>query len=488
MHVLILCIVLAAISVAWVTVDPEAFSDDYARVVYLLTLAVGAPFVFYMRIALKRISPDCPVLLHPPMLMTLWTLVVIFLPGYMSFIEPDVVADLQSSVGVFFNYAAWGFVLAFAGLVSLWIGYLTGYRIFRPTAIMAWFSDRGSQRQVVWVPYIAALLIHLLRISVTGMDYGGETEGIAALQWILCLEASRYLFLSIATIEVVLNRRPAWHIAFLIGVELVVTLTSGFSGTVMLTTAVVGVSAIYGGAKIRHYLPLLIPAALLIPTVIPISEDLRLQYRLGAFDPRSPSSILSAVDGAYSNTWGRGTDLGVNIALAKIFGRQAVVAHIPGIIIKKTPAEIPYIGASGFASIPTFVIPRVLWPDKPTVSTGRLFSSDYLDMPIDTTSSSAMTIFGETYMFCGFVGVICGLFALGLLLAFMFQNTVAAGTAPLLISLMPILLAVEGQFVMLVLNVIQQALMNCIVLSMVLLFSGVLQQAGRSAHPAGVER
>jgi hypothetical protein len=68
-------------------------------------------------------------------------------------------------------------------------------------------------------------------------------------------------------------------------------------------------------------------------------------------------------------------------------------------------------------------VPRVLWPDKPTVTRGAWFSS-YLglyDTEADATTAIGMTAAGELYWNFGIIGVLVGMIAIGCALGFLWN-------------------------------------------------------------------
>ncbi len=68
-------------------------------------------------------------------------------------------------------------------------------------------------------------------------------------------------------------------------------------------------------------------------------------------------------------------------------------------------------------------IPRLIWPDKPTVTRGAWFST-YLGMfrdEAEATTSVGMTAIGELYWNFGLFGVLLGMLAIGCLLGFLWR-------------------------------------------------------------------
>jgi hypothetical protein len=189
--------------------------------------------------------------------------------------------------------------------------------------------------------------------------------------------------------------------------------------------------------------------------VVPIAETLRAES--DSFNGRDPGQVLTATATAYQDSWGKGFSTGWAIFTKKVIGRQAVVAYTPGIIMYRTPSLIPYQGIDKFLNVVTYIIPRALWQDKPDLNVGPKFGQDYFRAPHDTENSPAMTVFGEGYIFAGWAGTVLACSILGLLLAFLFQNTVSAGIPIIFLALTPSLVDVEGQFTTISVGIIEKA-------------------------------
>lgn len=69
----------------------------------------------------------------------------------------------------------------------------------------------------------------------------------------------------------------------------------------------------------------------------------------------------------------------------------------------------------------TFMIPRFVWPDKPVVSDPRRYSELYFDFG---GSSYAITPVGDLLRNFGVVGILLGMFVLGVALRFIYSSTV----------------------------------------------------------------
>lgn len=87
-------------------------------------------------------------------------------------------------------------------------------------------------------------------------------------------------------------------------------------------------------------------------------------------------------------------------------------------VVERTPGEVPYVLGMTYYPLLFKLIPRPLYPEKPTVETGQWFGHHYgfLDSQ-DTATSYNLPQLVELYVNFGPWGVIIGMFAIGMLYA-----------------------------------------------------------------------
>ncbi|MBF0424951.1 MAG: hypothetical protein HQL66_03915 [Magnetococcales bacterium] len=79
-----------------------------------------------------------------------------------------------------------------------------------------------------------------------------------------------------------------------------------------------------------------------------------------------------------------------------------------GMVIQRTPDEVPFIGGTTYAMLPSMIVPRFLWPEKPdghaaTIYLGVHYGVHTIDEVIMT--SIGIGLLGEAYANFGFTGV-----------------------------------------------------------------------------------
>jgi hypothetical protein len=109
----------------------------------------------------------------------------------------------------------------------------------------------------------------------------------------------------------------------------------------------------------------------------------------------------------------------------------ALLAHA----IERTPTFIPHAGGTTYRSLPGTLIPRFLWPGKPTKELGQWFGHEYgLLAPDDVTTGVNMPQIVELYVNFGALGVILGMALIGWIYRLLdtLLNAPQAGDAALL--------------------------------------------------------
>jgi hypothetical protein len=96
------------------------------------------------------------------------------------------------------------------------------------------------------------------------------------------------------------------------------------------------------------------------------------------------------------------------------------LAHVMtfGEVVEKTPEDIGYWGGETYRALLYKMIPRAIYPDKPTIETGQLFGHRYGFLSAtDRTTSYNLPQLIELYANFGVVGVPIGMFIIGIIYA-----------------------------------------------------------------------
>lgn len=98
------------------------------------------------------------------------------------------------------------------------------------------------------------------------------------------------------------------------------------------------------------------------------------------------------------------------------------VAHLGTFshVAQLTPARVPYWEGETYAALPSSIVPRIFWPNKPSKQIGQDFGHRYeLLAPSDKTTAVNLPQLIEFYANFGPRGVLWGMLAMGLLYRFL---------------------------------------------------------------------
>jgi len=136
-------------------------------------------------------------------------------------------------------------------------------------------------------------------------------------------------------------------------------------------------------------------------------------------------------------------------------GLRLDMLGVVSVLIRDTPSLVPYQYGKTLATLIIAPIPRILWPGKPDNSLGLWITRQYSH---GLESNTAPTQIGEYYINFGVIGVIGGLFLLGVLLRIVNESLLTRPTVPglmaALISLFYLSVKFEGSVTQLYTNVL----------------------------------
>ncbi len=443
-----------AILIFWELNSSVTFIGAYLgfMVLLIVQLVVG-------RVWFGTLAPNSRPSLHPPFLITVWVLLFMCVPALYSLLRPDILMPLELiSIDPF--YTILGTWLIVVGCLALWIGYGASYRIWKAPAFVRRLSERQPKQGVVLILFGATVLLQMIQVVVTGIAYGADTSRLGALapfqQWLSYFLDLNRLVLAFVALKSFRREWPFWILVAVVVPQLAFGFISGFMKPVIWIALILFVAALVAKVDFRR---LAAPIAFFIVLgilIVPVAEDLRSQANTGALDTADLAGVADATADSMAVAWSSGAGSNWQLTFDRTMYRNAVVASTPGIIMQKTPSLIPYQGIEKFSIIPAYVIPRALWNDKPVLTQGNWFGVTYLNQPTSSTSSSAITIFGEGYIYVGWIGTITACLTLGILLAGIYRFTASLGLWAVYIALIPTFIDAEGQFTSMFVTLVQQ--------------------------------
>ena len=143
----------------------------------------------------------------------------------------------------------------------------------------------------------------------------------------------------------------------------------------------------------------------------------------------------------------------------------ATFAHV----IWLTPDQIPYWEGETYKTLPSILIPRFLWPNKPQKDLGQIFGHRYEILhPLDETTSINLSQLIEFYINFGDIGVLVGMAVMGILYGLMYAklNVPGSGDSTILIAALIFsrLINIESDFSLVFGAVLQTAILLYLVL------------------------
>jgi hypothetical protein len=392
-----------------------------------------------------------------------WTLLWVYLPSLAVFVDEDLLDNFTLGHGGRAVLVA-GLPVTCAGLAVLSFAYHLTVMAFRRVARPAETAPRFAPLQRIVALYLISTAARVLRMRTLGVAYGSSLASWGPLQlldqWVGSLEDLRFLALALLVVHVVRQRAGHVWLGTALLTELVIALSTGFLMPAILPVVLCAAAAVACDRLRTRHLVLVAAAGLIVATFAPVIAAIR-QDRLGAV---GTVDIVTAGDAitAPVKYWLNGVSSG-NGVYDKFFGRQAEVAIAPGLVATLTPTVIPYEGLERFLALPASLIPRVVWPEKPTLSRGVWFSATFRGFDEDTTSYSAMTIFSEGYLYYGWAGTVLAMLIVGAALAavrlFLNHRTLV----PVYLALVPTILHIEPEFSSYLVTLIQRSVVFLIV-------------------------
>jgi len=232
------------------------------------------------------------------------------------------------------------------------------------------------------------------------------------------------------------RRGPRRLLSFsiLLGVQSGLGIFSGVKETIVMGF----VAALLGyAARVRRLplLPVFVAALVFVFVLVPINTN----YRSAISTGNSRLSPLEAIQ--QFSQQGIGSFLALTQNATQSTQAQSLVriSRIGdvGIIVQQTPSYIPNRPLSELLEAPGLgLVPRLLWPDKPILATGYLFSQQYYQLPAYIYTSNAVTPQGDLWRHGGWPILVAGMMLLGVGVRILDNATVKVSDYPLCLLLL----------------------------------------------------
>ena len=391
------------------------------------------------------------VWLHPPLLIALWSVFLVFLPGYWTILNTTKIKEAWLSYLLYTNPELFisGPFLLLVGITSMLFVYTIFVKRLPKIEMLVYLGKREILPVTVITLYLLSLIAQIFKIGTVGIAFGADASRLGAFsgfaQWITYLENLQYLVLAILSFH--LNEKPSFRKIFVVVIitQIFFAFLSGFIKPIVLMSVVVNVALYLKNGGLNRNLILAFIFLLIVGVlVVPISEQIRRDFRV--IDTTDIFVMSDVVQNAFVESWIVDSDRGFEVVENKVLNRFTALPFIPGQVMYKTPEQVPFLGLEKFALLPAYFVPRVLWSNKPVLTQSRWYSIVFFDRPTDTILSSAITYFGEGYLIYGWIGVFITATIWGIALAFIYRLAIDSNFYPLLIALIPFFIDIEGEF------------------------------------------
>ena len=413
--------------------------------------------------ATRRRTGVLPTWTSPPVLIAGWALAWIYVPAVVSFLDDTLIDELTLARG--------GEAVLLAGL-PLTCGALAVLSLSYHVTAWALRGAAGPVEGTEWlVPlrravflYLASVAARALRLITLGMGFGADLAAWGPLQsvdqWIGSAEDLRFLALALLVAHVIRRRAGYLWLGIAVLLEFVLGISSGFLTPVILPIVLcVTAAAAFNRLRGRHF-ALIASGALVVSMFVPVIAAIR-EDRMGVIGTSDVAGVGDALT-APGRYWLTGVSGGDGV-YRKVFGRQTEVASATGLVVMLTPSVVPYEGLERFLALPAGLVPRVLWPDKPSLSRGVWFSSTFRGLAVDTTSYSAMTIFTEGYLFYGWTGTVLAMLITGAGLAVVRRWFDTPRLFVVYLALVPTILQIEPELSSYLTTLVQRSVVFLVV-------------------------
>jgi hypothetical protein len=305
--------------------------------------------------------------------------------------------------------------MAVIGVIFLWLGMKVPVRLFRPASLPDIPFDR---RRWNYLRFLIVLGIVMAKSADAYLLGEGGRQIILIIQNVA--PATAFAMLYRAWLQGRLRTSDKFLVAGYAAALIVFGLSSGWSGAAVFVFMVSGLTWI----SVRRRLPLA-AMALLLPCLV------FLQAGKGAF-----RSAYWYTEGAGGGIWER-----TSFWLSQSTARWSEALHSPdpddarnlvmntldrasllsqaAHVLELTPGKVPYQGGKTYSYMLVTLIPRFMWPDKPSVNdANRFYQVAYgltSEQDLDHVSIS-VGFLTEGFINFGWFGVVAVMFLIGIAL------------------------------------------------------------------------
>lgn len=451
-----LCIIL--ISIMKVGSSPSAHFT-YAALTFLFII---------MNLIMFRVNKSAIGLFdwfEPPILLVFVTFILLIIPTV--FYWNNDYWRTGAFAGNFDKYFVDGLVLLLATFFFMWLSYNLTVWLFVKSKVKKNIKEKKAYISRETLPlwaYVFSVLIRFVNIGIGNYGYFAFSETSHELSGVnSIISLTYYLGLSCLAIFIFTyskkrDRRSLLLVIFSVSCEIVLTLFSGMKLSFFSMLLVLFSSLFYSGLRVR--MRWIIIALIITILLVEVNQAFRIQML--ETGTRSQEYILNNLSESTKKVVTEKPWKSLQLTSEGFFYRTSIMLYFGGLIKDYTPDVVPYAGFNDIANLPIMMIPRFLWPGKPSYQDiTSFFMERYLFQPAVAETTTNIPIWGDFYRYKGWISLaICSL-AWGLILALVYILTAMRGgerNLVLYISLFPLIFNYEMSFPAFLQNLVQNGL------------------------------
>lgn len=348
-------------------------------------------------------------------------------PYYLSFIQ-DPRSDLPFTI-----------VLIGIGFASLSIGYFVPFGAKIGTFVSRILPEADYSPRSFVIPGLLLLVLGVgntvfaLTIGLFGYQFSSESTTYAGLIYLATLFRVEAAFL----LWVVIFRQPKFTalsiaVIVLLGmVDLTSALFAGNRGMILQVISVILMAFVLSGRRFKFIHGVICVAVLTVGIIVGMIYGSTFRMVKGNEAQQSVSEYSGNIIKTLDEVGRANTYESVSFGLARLAERLDIVSTV-AVVVSNYEQLKPYEEAYGldnniWIDTTTFLIPRIIWVEKPTASDARRYSDLYFNT---ADSSFAITPIGDLLRNFGVIGVPIGMFILGMILRFLYSTLIVPGKTP----------------------------------------------------------
>jgi hypothetical protein len=287
-------------------------------------------------------------------------------------------------------------------------------------ALRARFGAEVRSTAAPWGLYAIGIAARLANAVTTGrFGYVGDASAAVSTATgyggiLSALSLCAPLAVAAAALQVFRERLPGARITLTVLFLVEIAFGAAAGGKQNFVIAVLAIVIPFCAARRR--LPkaaLILILLVFLVVVIPFNQAYRSAARQGSATLTATQAV-SAAPGILRQTVTGHSVVTVIPDSFDYLAQRICEINGPAIVLQRTPRQFSFQSPLQLVEGPLAgIVPRAIWPGKPIVVTGYLFSQDFYGLPPTLYTSSPDTVVGGLYWDGGWIPVVVGMFLIG---------------------------------------------------------------------------